>query len=209
MPELEIIGLPLSNYVRSIRMLCVEKGVAYTLNPAMPHSADAKAIHPAGQVPCLRHGDLCLFESKAIATYIDKAFDGPRFLPGEPREAGLVEQWVSYGNAQVDRYVMREFVVPTVFADKQKGPDTARINAALPKIETALQPLESALAGHDFLVGERLTYADINLLPMLATFAGFPQGQEMLSRFPNVSRYVQALSRRDSFVSTAPPSRGK
>ena len=78
MSDLEIIGIPLSNYVRSIRMLCEEKGVPYTLVPAMPHTPDVKAIHPAGQIPCMRHGDVVLFESKAIATYIDKAFAGPK-----------------------------------------------------------------------------------------------------------------------------------
>ena len=40
MPELEIIGVPLSNYVRSLRMMCEEKGVPYRINPALPHSPD-------------------------------------------------------------------------------------------------------------------------------------------------------------------------
>ena len=42
-----------------------------------------KAINPAGQIPCLRHGDIALFESKALATYIDNFFPGPKFLPEE------------------------------------------------------------------------------------------------------------------------------
>jgi len=207
MADLEIIGVPFSNYVRSIRMLCEEKGVPYTLIPSRPHSDDVKAIHPAGQVPCLRHGDLTLFESKAIATYIDKAFGGPKLIPEDARGAALTEQWVSYGNAQVDRQVMREFVVPTAFADKEKGPDMARINAALPKIEQILGVLDKALAKDGHLVGGKLTFADINILPMLATFAGFPAGKEMLSKFANVTRFVSALTARDSFKNTAPPPR--
>ena len=78
MADLEIVGIPFSNYVRSVRMLCEEKGAPYTLVPAMPHSPDVKAIHPAGQVPVMRHGDVALFESKAIATYIDRVFPGPK-----------------------------------------------------------------------------------------------------------------------------------
>ncbi len=31
MPDLEIIGVPFSNYVRAIRMLCEEKGITHTL----------------------------------------------------------------------------------------------------------------------------------------------------------------------------------
>ena len=51
MAELEIIGIPMSNYVRAIRMLCEEKGVPYKLTPARPHSAEVTAISPSGQIP--------------------------------------------------------------------------------------------------------------------------------------------------------------
>ena len=33
MPALQIIGLPQSNYVWVVRMVCEEKGVPYELNP--------------------------------------------------------------------------------------------------------------------------------------------------------------------------------
>ena len=33
---LEIIGFPRSNFVRTVRMVAHEKGVAYELDPAMP-----------------------------------------------------------------------------------------------------------------------------------------------------------------------------
>ena len=51
MPELEIIGAPQSNFVRTVRMACAEKSVPYTLNPAFPHSPDVDAIHPFGKIP--------------------------------------------------------------------------------------------------------------------------------------------------------------
>ena len=81
MADLEIIGIPLSNYVRSIRMLCEEKGVPYTLKPVPPHSPDVIAIHPAGQIPCLRHGDVALFESKARGKKVRIYFNMIRLLP--------------------------------------------------------------------------------------------------------------------------------
>ena len=58
MAELEIIGAPFSNYVRSIRMLCEEKGVTYKLTPSRPQSPEVRAIHPAGQIPVMRHGNV-------------------------------------------------------------------------------------------------------------------------------------------------------
>ena len=43
------------------------------------HTPEIDAIHPFGKMPVLRHGDFTLCESKAIATYLDRAFDGPSF----------------------------------------------------------------------------------------------------------------------------------
>jgi glutathione S-transferase len=117
MAEVEIMGVPFSNYVRSVRMLCEEKGITYTLTPSLPQSPEVKAIHPAGQIPVMRHGNVTLFESKAIATYIDCTFPGQKFIPDDTLQTAQVEQWVSYGNVKVDRWIMREFVVPSVFLD--------------------------------------------------------------------------------------------
>lgn len=207
MSELEIIGVPFSNYVRSLRMLCEEKGVAYKLNAVRPHTPEVTAIHPAGQIPCMRHGDVALFESKAIATYIDKAFPGPKFIPDDAAGAAKVEQWVSYGNVKVDRWIMREFVVPSVFFDKAKGPDTAKINASLPEIEKVAKVLDAAVAKTGYLVGASLSYADMNVLPMLATAMLYPAAKDILGKFPNLSAYVARLTERPSYKNTAPPPR--
>ena len=155
----------------------------------------------------MRHGDVRLFESKAIATYIDRAFDGPKMIPDDNVLAAQVEQWVSYGNARVDRSIMREFVVPIVFADKEKGPNMEKINAALPRIERCCKTLDAAVADTGYLVGDKVTYADCHVVPMLAALQNFPQGKEILAKFPQLSAYIEQQTARDSFVKTAPPPR--
>lgn len=206
MAELEIIGTPISNYVRAVRMLCEEKGVAYELNPVFPQTPEVTAIHPAGQVPCLRHGDITLFESVAISHYIDETFPGPKFFPEDTLEAALVEQWVSYVNVKVDRWIMREYVVPSLFFDEATGPDTAKIAAAVPEIEKYMAPLDPAVAETGHLVAGKLTYADMNVLPMLAALTMFPETSEILAKYKNLSAFVAKLSARSSFEKTAPPA---
>jgi glutathione S-transferase len=207
MAELEIMGVPFSNYVRSIRMLCEEKRVAYKLVPSLPHSPEVKAVHPAGQIPVLRHGDVALFESKAIATYIDRSFPGPKFIPEDALGLSQVEQWVSYGNVKVDRWIMREFVVPSAFFDKAKGPDTARIAAAMPEIEKCCKALDEAVAKTGYLVGSDPTYADMNVIPMLATLQNFPAGKAIVAKYGALPAYVARFVERPSFKKTAPPPR--
>ena len=53
MAELEIIGLPLSNYVWTCRIAAAEKGVPYKLTPARPHSPEIDCIHPFGKMPAM------------------------------------------------------------------------------------------------------------------------------------------------------------
>lgn len=207
MADLELIGIPLSNYVRALRMMCEEKGVPYTLTPARPHSPEVAAIHPAGQIPCMKHGDVTLFESAAIATYIDKAFGGPKLIPEDTIGAAQHAQWLSYGNVKADRWLMREFVVPSVFFDKAKGPDTAKIAAAQPEMEKVCKALDTALAKTGHLVGDTLTYADLNVVPMLATAMNFPAGKEMVAKNAHLAKFVAAITARPSYAKTAPPPR--
>lgn len=49
----------------------------------------------------------------------------------------------------------------------------------------------------------------MNVLPMLATLGNFPQGAEILAKFPNLQAYVAKLSERPSYKNTAPPPRNK
>jgi len=110
MAKPEIIGSLRSTYTRVICMVCEEKGVDYQLTERPLHAPEILAIHPFGKMPVLRHGEVALFESKAIATYLDLSFAGPRLIPAEPRLAGLTEQWVSLVNTLMDRTLIRTYL---------------------------------------------------------------------------------------------------
>ena len=63
-------------------MVCEEKGIEYTLTETAIFAPELFSVHPLGKMPALRHGDVCLFESKAIATYLDRVFVGPEINSG-------------------------------------------------------------------------------------------------------------------------------
>jgi len=89
-PAVDILGVPQSIYVRTVRMACAEKGVAARLIPVAPHSPEVLAINPFGTIPALRHGAVALFESKAIASYLDAVFkrSAPRSSGTSGRRGG-------------------------------------------------------------------------------------------------------------------------
>ena len=206
MAKLEIIGGPQSNYVWSMRMLCEEKGVPYDNNPAWPHTPEVQAIHPLGKIPAMRHGDVTLCESKAIATYIDRAFGGPKLIPEDVVGAALVEQWVSIVNTAVVPASLHSYVAPHVFTKSPDGkPDRAAIDAAVPKMQDQMAMLDRAVAKTGHLASDGFTFADINLLPVLFYVGKFPEGEAALKSAKNLSAYVARHSARPSFKATIPP----
>ena len=68
MTKPEIIGSVRSTYTRVVRMVCEEKGIEHVLTETMLRSPELAAIHPLAKMPVLRHGEVELFESKAIDT---------------------------------------------------------------------------------------------------------------------------------------------
>ncbi len=97
-------------------MVCEEKGIDYTLTETKLAAPELFAVHPLGKMPVLRHGDVQLFESKAIATYLDRVFAGPAIFPAEPLPAALTEQWVSFVNTVVDRTFIRTYLYAYILA---------------------------------------------------------------------------------------------
>jgi glutathione S-transferase len=205
MPALEIIGVPQSNYVWVVRMVCEEKGVPYEHKAERPHSADVDAIHPFGKIPVMRHGDVTLCESKAIATYIDRVFDGPKVIPEDVKLAAQVEQWVSLGNVEFDKLMIRQYVVGYAFPKEPGKPDMPAIKAAAERMKPQVAVLDRAVARTGHLVGDSLTLADINILPMLFYVNRFEEGKAILGAAKDLSAYMERHFARPSFRKSAPP----
>lgn len=206
MASIEIYGLPASNYVRAVRIACEEKGVPYELKQFPPHSPEINAIHPFGKMPALRHGDFTLCESKAIATYLDRVFDGPALLPSEPRALAKAEQWISMTNVDFDPFLLRTYGFAYIFPKTpDKQPDRAAIAAAVPKLKQQIAVLDAAVAPSGYLAGNCFTFADMNLMPVLYYVRQFPEGAAAMNEAKNLAGYYDRHAARPSFKNTAPP----
>jgi len=206
MAELEIIGAPQSNYVWVVRIAATEKGVPYKYTPLRPNAPEVGAIHPFNKIPVMRHGDFELFESKAICSYIDRAFDGPPLMPADVKAYVQAEQWISSVNTTVDITCVRQYIVSHVFPGTPDGsPDRARIDAALPAMEKQLSVLDKAVAKTGYLVGDKPTLADFNLFPIAFYLQRFPESKAMLQGHKNLTGFVERMLARPSVKATLPP----
>jgi glutathione S-transferase len=210
MAIVEILGPAPSTYTRVARMVCEEKAIPYDLKQSPPHSPDVSAIHPFGKVPVMRHGDFELCESKAIATYLDLSFPGPKLIPTDPRHAALTEQWVSLVNTKIDGTLVRTYLLNYIFPKSGDGsPDRKAIDAVVPAVRQEIDLLERAVAKGGFLAGDSFTFADINLMPILAYMKNFPESGAAIAAAKSLSAYFDRLAARPSFQKTAPPPRAQ
>jgi glutathione S-transferase len=206
MANLQILGAPQSNFVWVVRMACAEKGVPYDLVPLRPHCPEIDAIHPFGRIPAMRHGDLELCESKAIVTYIDRSFGGPRLIPDDPVAAAKVEQWVSLINTTIDPVMVRGYLLAYFFPGTSDGsPDRAKIDATLPVMRKQAEILDGVVAKTGYLAGDAFSLADIDLLPILYYLQKLPEGTDVVRSNKNLLAYFDRHAERPCFKSTIPP----
>lgn len=207
MSIVEVLGTPYSNYVRAVRMVLEEKGVPYTLNPCRPHTPEIDAIHPLGKVPGFKHGDFTLFESVAIARYIDRTFPGPKLFPEEPQAAARVDQWTLFVNSAL-MGAFHTYLVAYVFPRTPDGkPDRAAIEGVLPQTEANLRLLDGVIAKTGTLAGGDFSYADINAMTILAYLQGLPETGALIQELPALAAYFATHAERASFKATVPPPR--
>ena len=205
MSMVQIFGVAFSSYVWMVRMVCEEKRVPYELVPAGLRSEEIHAIHPFGKMPVMRHGDLGLCESKAISTYIDKSFPGPKLIPEDPRGAAEVEKWISLVNTAIDPCMIRTYVIAHLIPKGANGqPDRAVIEGALPTMQKQIDVLDGAVARTGYLVADGFSLADINLLPVLHFVQQCPEGNDMVRSAKSLRDYFARHSERPSFQSTMP-----
>lgn len=200
MAEVTFHSLAESAYLWTAMHVADEKGVAYELVPFEPGSPEHLALHPFGKMPAMRHGDLVLYETAAIAHYLDRAFPGPALQPADVVGQAQVIRWISIVNAYVfpvmNRFMKERLVRPAFgFA-----PDRAFLADAREPLELQVSLIDEATRDGGFLVGDRLTLADSFLLPQLLFFGRTPEGAALLAGAPAASGWLARLMARPSYL---------
>ena len=212
MSDVTLFGFPRSTFVKVVGMILTAKNVKYRFHDTetemyLPILLDR---HPFGRVPALQHDDFMLYETNAIAAYVDEVFPGPKLTPDDPRKRARMNQWIGnlnwYFYPEMIHHIAHErFVFPELGIPG----DDRIVQRALPKATRALEVMEKELSdGRPFLVGDDLTMADYFLLPTLFGFALTPEGKELMPKFPAVVAWdnrMDALPSVVSFNATLPP----
>ena len=206
MAKPRLFGADYSVYVRIARLAFAEKQVDCELVPVDVFAPDGVPKwylehHPFGRIPAFEHDGVRLFETSAITRYIDEAFSGPPLQPAEPRQRAVMNQII----AMLDAYAYRAMVWDVAVESLEKSaPDEALIASGLARADTALKALASLKSPGPFLLGERITLADLHAAPIIAYFTKAAAGQALLDGYPALLAWLEEFRGRHSFRVTEP-----
>jgi glutathione S-transferase len=199
-----LYGADYSVYVRIARMTLEEKGVDYELVPLDIFAADGIPAwylehHPFGRIPAFEHDGFRLFETNAIARYVDEAFDGPALQSADARGRARMGQMTG----MLDAYGYRAMVWDVAVERLEKAePDERLIAGGLSQAQTVLKVLTSLKANGPWLLGDQLTLADLHAAPIIAYFVKVVEGQDLLARFADIEDWYARITARASFART-------
>jgi glutathione S-transferase len=174
------------------RWACEELGLAYRerLISAVDRPEWYFAEQPWGQVPCLRDGDISLFESGAILLHL--AERQGKLLPEGGQARADVLSWLFAAFNNVEPQFM-EFGNVMLFAAGQDWAE-GRKPSLMEAIGKKLDRLESRLQGREWL-GDEFSIADIAMVTILR----IPRDSPLIAERPALHAYRTRGEARPAF----------
>ena len=179
--------------------LLEELELPYDLNrmdfsPKDLKSDEHRARHPLGRVPVLDDGDISIFESGAIVEYVVERHKNGGLKPAvdSPMFPEYL-QWFHYCEGMVMPPI-NTIVVQTILLPPERRDETA-LGQAQRLLTRALAPIEEALTGRDYLIGD-FSAADIMLGH--AVFMSNRSGC-VTDEMTNIKGYIERIEQRPAF----------
>jgi glutathione S-transferase len=179
---LVVYGFETSNNYK-VRMALGYKGLDYEFR-TIDKADRSEVLEVSGQrlTPVLVHGKTVLFDSAAILRYLDTNFpDTPKLFSGSHAEQWEIDSWEMFG-----RYELAGPMMTVVHKSVLVGQVDDSVKARCQEeFEAAVARLMERLSDREWLVGERLTAADITVAAVLRRIREvglfqFPAGAEDL-----------------------------
>jgi glutathione S-transferase len=198
-----------STYVWSTRLALAEKGVAHEL-VEIPMGAHREAPHlerhPFAKIPAFEHDGFALYETQAILRYIDEGFPVAPLQPTDLHQFARMNQIIGIVDAYAWPSIAAGIVFNRMLAPRLGLPvDEAAIAAALPRARLCVSEIARLMGDQQFLAGERVSLADLMVIPLLYYFRGLPEGAAPLAEHPTLRSWIGRMEERQSFQVTKPP----
>ena len=165
---LQLYGNPRSRAMRCLWML-EEMGEPYQLIEKSTRADDLQSaeylrLNPNARIPTLVDGEVVLWESMAINLYLAQKHEGPMHCAG-PEVLGLAAQWSFWAVLEMEALLLDLLLHRAVLPEFARDASYAERDELL--LRKPLGVLNDALVGHEYLVGNSFTVADLNVASIL------------------------------------------
>jgi glutathione S-transferase len=201
-PAMKLFGHPASTCTRKVLATAYETQTPFDFViidfAKGEHKQAAHLAHqPFGQLPALEDDGFGLYESRAMARYIDAKAGSP-LTPSDLKGRALMEQWMSVETSNFTPHAMK-FIYHSVFK-REQTPDV--LKAAGIGLDKAYEVLDRALAQGPYLVGKTFSIAEICFAPYIEYLALTPAAGKLVEH-PRVGAWWAAVSERPAWRKAA------
>ncbi len=176
-----LYGAPGSVFVRKVKIFLLENQMKFkeiSVNPLDKPLADSfLKISPLGKIPALTDSDFYISDSSVICAYLNKQYPSSYdLIPNNARHYAKTlwyEEWADTKLfSTLAPFYYQSVLVPLYY---KKMPDYEKIEQAKKDIYLVNDYLEKSLNGHDYLVEDHFTLADISVAGVYFNmhYAGF------------------------------------
>ncbi|KAJ8309020.1 hypothetical protein KUTeg_013894 [Tegillarca granosa] len=147
---------------------------------------------PLGKVPAFEatNGD-CLFESNAIADYVGNA----QLRGANQRDSAFIQQWINFGDNEI-LPASCTWVYPCLGITQFNKQETEK---AKEQVKKAMTVLNNHLLTRTYLVGERISQADISVACNLLMLYQQVMEPAFIKPYANVNRWFTTLVNQRQF----------
>jgi len=199
---LKLCGFHISNYHNKVRIILLEKGIAFeedaTCRPSQTQEFLARS--PMGKVPFLElDGGRRLTESQAIAEYLEDAYPQKPLLPKDPYARARVRELVAHMELDVELVARRLY--PHVFSKKDISENAKQ--TAERDLAKGIRALAQLVRFEPYIAGGELTVADCAAfvhLPLVSLTTKLAFGRDYLEDIAPLKPYLKKLGERAAFA---------
>ena len=198
-----LYGSTLSPFVRKVAAYLDEKSIRFDLKPTGIGDPDPefRAASPFRKMPALVDGDYKLADSSAIIHYLEAKYPDPELIPADPELRGKAIWFEEFADTILGGCGAKMFfnrIVAPRFLGKE-GDHAVADAAERDELPPILDYLEGVIPGSGYLVGDRLTIADIAVASPFANLQHLGIAIDG-GRYPRVAGFARTMLARPSFA---------
>jgi len=189
MTKIKVYGV-LPTRVLRVLWLLNELGLEHEWIPTAPISDQSRspafrALSPTGKVPVLVDGNVVLTESSAIQLYLAEKYPEAGLIPKDTAERAQMYRWIFFLVTEIEQPLWRIARNTVIYPEEKRLP--ADIEMATEECKAMAAVLEKHMQGREYLVGDRLSVADLNAAYTL----DWAREADMLGDAPVLRAYVE------------------